>query len=121
MFEAPIPPGDGPPLHSHEREDELFFVLEGRFKFVLDGREFIGEPGAFVYAPRGSVHAFKNIGTTPGRFLITCTPAGIEVPFRAIRVPDAYEVAQGRAAPTMEQVVGELAKHGIAIHGPPLA
>lgn len=123
VFEAPIPPGDGPPLHRHEREDELFFILEGRFKFVLDGREFVGEPGAFVCAPRGSVHAFKNIGATMGRFLITCTPAGIEVPFRAIRVPDPHErSASGAplAAPTMEQIGAELGKHGITFCGPPL-
>lgn len=117
MFETPVPPGEGPPLHSHQREDELFFIIEGRFKFVLDGREFIAEPGAFVLAPRGSVHTFKNIGTSLGRFLITCTPAGIEKPFRAIRIPDA---AQGRAALTLDQITAELGKHGITIHGPPL-
>ena len=79
--------------------------------------EFIAEPGAFVLAPRGSVHTFKNIGTSLGRFLITCTPAGIEKPFRAIRIPDA---AQGRAALTLDQITAELGKHGITIHGPPL-
>lgn len=119
IFEAPIPPGDGPPMHRHEREDELFFILEGRFKFSLDGREFIAEPGAFVCAPRGSVHAFKNIGGVPGRMLITCTPSGIETPFRAIREPFAHE--KERASPTMDQVVEELGKHGITFLGPPLA
>lgn len=116
MFEAPIPPGDGPPRHSHEREDELFYVLDGRFKFEIDGREFVGERGAFAYAPRGSIHAFKNIGEKTGMLLVTCTPAGIEVPFRAIRIPETL----GAAGPTMEQVIAELAKHGIAFHGPPL-
>ena len=66
MFECPIPPGEGPPLHKHEREDELFYVLDGRFKFSVNGAEFIGEQGAFACAPRGSVHAFRNVGPTLG-------------------------------------------------------
>lgn len=123
VFDAPIPPGEGPPLHRHEREDELFYVLDGTFKFVIDGRECIGERGSFACAPRGSTHSFKNIGATTGHLLITCTPAGIEVPFRAIRIPEAGLTTDGRPAtsPTMEQVVAELGRHGITIVGPPLA
>jgi quercetin dioxygenase-like cupin family protein len=120
VLEAPIPPGDGPPRHRHEREDELFYVLDGRFKFVVDGVEFVGERGAFACAPRGSIHAFKNIGPTLGTLLVTCTPAGIEIPFRAIRAPEPHEAAVGRGPPTMEQAIAELAKHGITFHGPPL-
>lgn len=116
-FEAPIPAGDGPPLHRHEREDELFYVLEGRFKFSVDGKEFVGERGAFVCAPRGSMHAFRNIGQTPGMLLVTCTPAGIEVAFRAVRIPGP---AAGGTPPTPQQVMTEFGKHGITFHGPPL-
>lgn len=118
MFDAPIPPGEGPPLHRHSREDELFYVLDGRFKFSINGREFIGDKGAFVFAPRGSVHAFKNIGTTTGMLLVTCTPAGIERPFRAIRMPDP---GSSRPAPTMDQIIAALSDHGITFHGPPLS
>ena len=117
MFECPVPPGGGPPLHRHEREDELFYVLEGRFKFSVDGHVFVAETGAFACAPRGSVHAFHNLGNSTGRLLVTCTPAGLEVPFRAVRVP-----AAGSAAPalTMEQITGEFARAGVTIVGPPL-
>ena len=38
MFEGPIPAGEGPPLHRHEHEDELFYVLDGTFKFQIDGQ-----------------------------------------------------------------------------------
>ena len=123
VFEAPIPPGDGPPLHRHEREDELFYVLDGTFKFVIDARECTGERGSFACAPRGSTHAFKNIGSTVGHLLITCTPAGIEVPFRSIRIPEPGSMIDGRPAtpPTMQQVIAELGRHGITFVGPPLA
>ncbi len=31
MFEVPVRPGQGPPLHRHEHEDEYFVVVRGRF------------------------------------------------------------------------------------------
>lgn len=117
MIEAPIPPGEGPPLHSHQREDEMFFVLEGRIKFSVDGQEFVGEKGAFACAPRGSIHAFKNIGAETARMIVTCTPAGLEGPFRAVRLP---EPGSGVEPPTVEQVMAIFAEHGITFHGPPL-
>lgn len=118
MFECPIPPGDGPPLHRHEREDELFYVLDGRFKFSVDGQEFIGERGSFACAPRGSVHAFRNVGKMPGLLHVTCTPAGLELPFRAVRLP---EPGSNQPALTPEQVMAEFGKFGITFVGPPLS
>ena len=117
MFECPIPAGDGPPLHRHEHEDELFYVLEGRFKFSVDGKVFIGEAGAFACAPRGSVHAFRNVGSTTGRLLVTCTPAGLEVPFRAVRDPES---GSHKTPLTPNQVMEAFGKHGITFVGPPL-
>lgn len=118
VFDAPIPPGEGPPLHRHTNEDELFYVLDGRFKFSVDGKIFIGERGSFLCAPRGSRHAFRNIGKEPGQLLITCTPAGIEVPFRAVRIPDP---ASSQPPLSMEQMTEIFGRHGITFHGPPLA
>lgn len=117
IFECPIPPGDGPPLHWHKHEDELFYVVAGRFKFSVDGKEFYGEAGTFACAPRGSVHAFRNVGKTTGTLLLTCTPSGLEIPFRAVRDPKPGE---NREALTPDQVVAEFSKHGITFVGPPL-
>jgi quercetin dioxygenase-like cupin family protein len=118
MFECPIPPGEGPPLHRHEREDELFYVLEGRFKLSIDGNEFIAERGSFACAPRGSVHAFRNVGSTPGLLHVTCTPGGLEAPFRAVRTPGP---GSGRRALTPEEIMAEFGKYGVTFVGPPLA
>lgn len=118
QFECHVPPGSGPPLHLHEREDELFYVVEGIFRFVLDGQESTASPGAFVYAPRGSVHAFQNTSAYPGRLLVTCTPAGLEEAFRLVKRPES---GTGDLSPTMEEMIGIFANYGVVIEGPPLS
>lgn len=114
IFEETTPPGGGPPLHRHSRDDEYFYVLQGRFAFVVDGARFTAEPGAFLCAPRGSTHTFRNTGATPGRMLILCAPAGLEAPFREA---DAAERA-GAASP--ERLATIFARAGVEFLGPPL-
>src|SRR3954451_16225813 len=78
VFEDLIAPGDGPPLHTHAREDEGLYVLEGEVRFQL-GEEIHEAPeGSLMYAPRGVAHCFQNIASHPSRLLITFTPAGME-------------------------------------------
>jgi len=54
------PPGGGPGPHYHEREDEWFYIIEGRVSFLMNGTWTDLFPGDCVYSPRGSVHGFKN-------------------------------------------------------------
>jgi quercetin dioxygenase-like cupin family protein len=113
IFETTVPPGSGPPLHRHASDDEYFYILAGRFKFVMDGRTFIAEPGAFVAAPKGSVHTFVNLGQAEGRMLLVTTPAGLEGPFRAI--------SGGVQPPTPALLTEVFGRAGIEFVGPPLS
>ena len=61
-MEAVVPPGGGPPPHTHAREDETFYVLEGRVDFRLGDERVTAGPGDFVNVPRGRVHNFHNAG-----------------------------------------------------------
>ena len=72
------PPGGGPPPHSHQNEDETFFVLEGEYEFLERGEWAKVLPGQAVHAPRGRVHTFRNAGITTGRILVFVAPAGME-------------------------------------------
>jgi len=47
------------PLHSHTREDEIWFVLEGEIAFILGEETIVGGPGTFVYIPRNVPHTFQ--------------------------------------------------------------
>jgi quercetin dioxygenase-like cupin family protein len=72
------PPGGGPPPHSHLNEDEVFFVLEGDYEFLAGGAWSRVASGQAVSGMRGSVHTFRNVGTTAGKVLIFVAPAGLE-------------------------------------------
>lgn len=67
----------GPALHTHHAHDELYLVLQGRYRFKLGSEEHEGGPGMFVYAPRGTTHTFASVGPDEGRILFITLP-GLE-------------------------------------------
>ena len=81
------PPGGGPPPHTHTREDELFFVIEGELTFMLGDQQIKAGPGTLVYGKRGEKHTFRNATDKSARFLITAVPAGIDAFFREVGTP----------------------------------
>jgi quercetin dioxygenase-like cupin family protein len=78
LFEGISPPGDGPPRHIHYGSDELFYILEGDFLFLVGERQESVSVGTYVFVPRGTVHAYKAVGTERGRLLMAFTPGGPE-------------------------------------------
>ncbi len=42
LFEVAVVPGGGEGPHVQHREDECFYVLEGRFEFVIEGSHLAG-------------------------------------------------------------------------------
>ena len=88
-----------PPAHVHHQEEEGWFILEGTFRFEIDNRTFDVEPGAFVLAPRGTVHTFWAIGPQPHRWLTIFSPSGMEGYFREF----AHEIHQYQHA-SMDQI-----------------
>ena len=78
------------PLHLHEREDELFYVLDGEHEFRVGDAVFPAGPGAVVFGPRGVPHAHRRLVPRVGSFLTMCSPPGLEGFFREL---DAAERA----------------------------
>jgi mannose-6-phosphate isomerase-like protein (cupin superfamily) len=76
------------PLHVHEREDELFYVLEGEHVFQVGEEEFRVGPGGLVFAPRGVPHAQRRAVPRTGRVLVLTAPAGLEGFFRELAEAD---------------------------------
>jgi mannose-6-phosphate isomerase-like protein (cupin superfamily) len=99
-FESEVPPGEGPPFHVHEKEEEFFRVLDGHFAFWCNGARVELTGGGLIVVPRGAIHRFQNIGEIVGRLMVVMTPGGFEGFFPAV----ARE-----AAPSFEQIsqIGE--------------
>jgi len=77
------------PLHVHEHEDEIFYVLAGDHVFAVGDEEFDAGPGGLVYGPRGVPHAQRRVVPRAGRTLTLCSPAGFEGFFRELSEAEA--------------------------------
>jgi len=81
---AALRPGEGPPPHLHRDHDEYFFLLEGTISLVVNGEESTVAANTLAFVPRGTTHAFKNIGASPVRLLEWTIPGNNEPYFRAV-------------------------------------
>lgn len=86
---AEIKPGEGPPLHLHRDRDEYFYVLEGTYQLSVGDTEATVGPGALVFVPRGTAHAFKNIASSAGKLLEWTIPGSNGDYFRAMHEMEA--------------------------------
>ncbi len=119
MIEETTPPGGGPPPHLHRGEDEAFCVLEGEVEFLLGESTIPAGAGTCVHVPRGTLHTFKNVGTSPSRLLGVLTPGGFERFFLEAGEP----ATEGSSAPEGEPDVGRIVeigrRYGLEIPPPP--
>ena len=112
VFETVVAPGDGPPLHVHAGEEETLYVLEGEVRFRLGDEVHTGSAGSIAFVPRGTPHAFQNVGDAPARMLVHFTPSGME------RFFDAFARLE---APGPEDFARVATPAGMTVVGPPLA
>ncbi len=109
-----MPPGFASPYHTHHREDEAFYVLEGEVAFVCDGKWLKAGPGTYVFGPREIPHGFKVAGSAPARMLLLCAPGG----FEHFVLEQATAITDPPAPPDMARLIALAAKFEIDIHGP---
>jgi quercetin dioxygenase-like cupin family protein len=109
-----VGPGQGPPLHFHDEQDEAWYVLEGSIRFRIGDELALGEQGAWAFVPRGVPHCFQNVGDGPARILVMFSPAGMEPFFESFAQLDEGDQPQQQFA-----LLGEPC--GMHVVGPPLA
>ena len=56
-------PGQSTVMHSHPREEEAIFVLEGTANMSIDGAEVVVPAGAIVKFPANVPHDVRNLGS----------------------------------------------------------
>jgi mannose-6-phosphate isomerase-like protein (cupin superfamily) len=78
------PDSDGPGAHSHEANDEIFFVIEGT-PSLLVGDEWIDAPaGSCIVIPAGVTHDFANRTQALAGLFNVFVPGGFEPKMPAI-------------------------------------
>jgi quercetin dioxygenase-like cupin family protein len=119
-WEAIVPPGGGPPPHTHSREDEGFFVVEGEMTFLIGAERLVACAGTFVNLPVGVPHAFRNDTSSQARLLITIAPAGLEKMFLepGRPVPAGTRQANPPSQEEVERLVQTAPRYGVRIDLP---
>jgi quercetin dioxygenase-like cupin family protein len=119
MVEHAASRGKTTPLHLHPDHDETAYVFEGELQFHIDGVEHVAGPGAVVWIPRGTPHAFL-VTSDMERSLWVNTPGGpMEAFYR-----QAGDIAVSRSLPPAEIDIARLLAAGEAtgamkVLGPP--
>jgi quercetin dioxygenase-like cupin family protein len=114
------PKNFGPPLHRHDAEDELFYILDGELWLSCGDVEAVQGEGAVVWLPRGLPHTFQ-VRSDTARVLCVSTPSGFER-----FVATLGEPTESRTMPEPEEIdpahVAEVcAQFDIQVLGPPPA
>jgi quercetin dioxygenase-like cupin family protein len=92
--------GDEPPLHTHTREDETVYVLDGAITAFVGDQRIDVDAGSYAALPKDVPHGLRVRGDE-ARLLVTLAPAGTEYFF----VPRDEDDA-------------DPARFGLILHGP---
>jgi mannose-6-phosphate isomerase-like protein (cupin superfamily) len=74
----------GPGAHSHEANDDIFYVLDGTMTFLVGEKRFDASKGTFLRVPAGVVHDFENNSDHRAGVLNIYIPGGFEREMPAI-------------------------------------
>lgn len=84
LFESLFEGGAGNRLHTHDREEEVGYVLEGALEVRLRDGTHVLEAGGLARLPKHLPHALRNPLTTPSRYLFLAVPGGLDLWFDAL-------------------------------------
>jgi quercetin dioxygenase-like cupin family protein len=100
VVELRVRAGAEPPIHTHTREDETLYLLDGSITAFVGDERIDVEAGSYAALPKDVPHGFKVRGDE-ARLLVTVHPAGAEYFFVPRDDGDA-----------------DAARFGIVLHGP---
>lgn len=102
----------GPSLHVHFYQDEVFYVVEGHYRFVVGAETIMMNPGDTIFLPRNVPHTWIQL-TDKGKLVYFVQPAGkAEEFFRTMN--------NLKHIPTKEEVDQIHEACGMKVVGPPL-
>ncbi len=124
VIEMLAPRGSSPPLHIHLEEDEIFHILDGELRVLVDGKEATLRRGDTALGPCGKPHTLR-VESETAHYLVVTRKGLFEGFLRAISRPAESDTLPPRSGPpTPEQIeaLTRVAKeYKIVIVGPPLS
>jgi quercetin dioxygenase-like cupin family protein len=104
--------GKGTPLHIHDSQDEIFYVIEGAFYFQVGDEKFNLTIGDSIFLPRKVAHAWTQI-SEKGKMTVILQPAGKLENF-------FITMSQLDHEPTQSEIAKIFADNDMQVVGPPL-
>jgi len=105
--------GAGVPLHFHPEQDEMFYVLDGSYRFKMGDEMFDLQAGDSIFLPRKIPHAWMLL-SEKGTTHLLVQPAGeLENFFLKLKASDRVL--------TPDEVAKISAESGMTVVGPPLS
>ena len=102
----------GPTLHIHFKQDEIFTVIEGEYRFVVGKETHVLKAGQTIFLPRGIPHTWIQL-TDKGRMIYFLQPAG--------KMEEFFVLMNSlKERPSPEEMDRIHAAHDMKVVGPPL-
>ncbi|MEZ0483450.1 cupin domain-containing protein [Fibrella aquatica] len=103
----------GPSLHVHFDQDEIFYIIEGNYRFQVGDETVLAGPGDTVFSPRNVPHTWIQLSDA-GKLVYSVQPAG--------KLEDFFTLmSQMTGPPTVEESEAIHRAHGMKVIGPPLS
>ena len=104
--------GRGTPLHVHDAQDEIFYIIEGAYYFQVGDEKYHMAVGDSIFLPRKIPHAWTQKSET-GKMTVILQPAGKLEDFFVTMAALDHE-------PTSEEINKIFEENDMKVIGPPL-
>ncbi|MFP5080419.1 cupin domain-containing protein [Pedobacter sp. JCM 36344] len=104
--------GKGTPLHIHHTQDEIFYVLEGSYKFQVGDDQHDLTTGDSIFLPRKVAHAWTQV-SAKGKMNVIMQPAGKLENFFLTMAALKHE-------PSQQEIAKIFSDNEMQVVGPPL-
>jgi quercetin dioxygenase-like cupin family protein len=104
--------GKGTPLHIHNSQDEIFYVIDGAYYFQVGDEKFNLTIGDSIFLPRKIAHAWTQV-SEKGKMTVILQPAGKLENF-------FVTMAQLDHEPTQSEIAKIFSDNDMQVVGPPL-
>lgn len=97
LAKATLPPGHETPMHLHEIDEEVVYVLEGELTAILEGEEHKVGPGGTLFVPPGKWMSLANRTDRPVVLVGAISRGKAEQCYRVLFSRDADEADRREA------------------------